>query len=352
MLSLTADSLPGIFAQDLNPFLAREVGRMVSLLRAIMGCAALAFGSTGLVVSAAAQEKVFVAVTAIVEHPALDAARDGVRDELKANGYEPGKNLRFEYESAQGNPTTAAQIARKLVGEGPNVIVPISTPSAQAVVAATKDIPVIFTAVTDPVGAKLVADAKKPGGNVSGVSDLSPIRKHLELIQQITPNAKRIGVPHNPGEANSLSLLKLLKQEAGPLGLQIVEAPATRSSDVLSAAQSLIGKADAIYIPTDNTIVSALEAVVRVGTENKIPVYAADTDSVPRGAMAALGFNYYDVGRQTGKMVLRVLKGEKPGDIPVEEVEITELHLNVSAAEKMGVTIPEAVLATAKNVVK
>lgn len=325
---------------------------MVSSLSALLGCVALAAGSAGFIASAAAQEKVFVAVTAIVEHPALDAARDGVRDELKANGYEPGKNLRFEYESAQGNPTTAAQIARQLVGEGPNVIVPISTPSAQAVVAATKDIPVIFTAVTDPVGAKLVPDAKKPGGNVSGVSDLSPIRKHLELIRQITPDAKRIGVPHNPGEANSLSLLQLLKQEAGPLGLQIVEAPATRSSDVLSAAQSLIGKADVMYVPTDNTVVSALEAVIRVGTENKIPVYAADTDSVPRGAMAALGFNYYDVGRQTGKMVLRVLKGEKPGDIPVEGVETTELHLNVNAAGKMGVTIPEAVLAGAKKVVK
>lgn len=325
---------------------------MARSFSALLACAAIAAAPISMAASASAQDKAFVAVTAIVEHPALDAARDGVRDELAANGYEPGRNLRFEYESAQGNPTTAAQIARQFVGEGPDVIVPISTPSAQAVVAATKDIPVIFTAVTDPVGAKLVADPKKPGGNVTGVTDLSPIRKHLELIQEITPNVKRIGVPHNPGEANSLSLLKLLKAEAGPLGLEIVEAPATRSSDVLGAAQSLIGKADAMYIPTDNTIVSALEAVIRVGTENKIPVYAADTDSVPRGAMAALGFNYYDVGRQTGKIVLRVLKGEKPDDIPVEGIEKTELFVNVSAAERMGVTVPKAVLDRAKEVVK
>lgn len=320
--------------------------------RGLLGFAALAAASVSFVAAAGAQDEAYVAVTAIVEHPALDAARDGVRDELKANGYEPGKTLRFEYESAQGNPTTAAQIARKLIGEGPDVIVPISTPSAQAVVAATKDIPVVFTAVTDPVGAKLVSNAEKPGANVTGVTDLSPIRKHLELIQEITPDAKRIGVPHNPGEANSLSLLNLLKQEAGPLGLEIVEAPATRSSDVLSAAQSLIGKADAMYIPTDNTIVSALEAVIRVGVENKMPVYAADTDSVPRGAVAALGFNYYDVGRQTGKIVLRVLKGEKPGDIAVEGIATTELYVNVSAAEKMGVTIPEGVIARAKEVVR
>ena len=325
---------------------------MALSFRGLLGFAALAAASVSFVAAAGAQDEAYVAVTAIVEHPALDAARDGVRDELKANGYEPGKTLRFEYESAQGNPTTAAQIARKLIGEGPDVIVPISTPSAQAVVAATKDIPVVFTAVTDPVGAKLVPNAEKPGANVTGVTDLSPIRKHLELIQEITPDAKRIGVPHNPGEANSLSLLNLLKQEAGPLGLEIVEAPATRSSDVLSAAQSLIGKADAMYIPTDNTIVSALEAVIRVGVENKMPVYAADTDSVPRGAVAALGFNYYDVGRQTGKIVLRVLKGEKPGDIAVEGIATTELYVNVSAAEKMGVTIPEGVLARAKEVVR
>jgi len=320
--------------------------------RALLASAAAAIFANGYVGIAAAQESVFVATTAIVEHPALDAARDGVRDELKANGYEEGKNLRFEYESAQGNPATAAQIARKLVGEKPNVIVPISTPSAQAVVAATKDIPVVFTAVTDPVGAKLVADAKKPGGNVTGVTDLSPIGKHLELIQEITPQAKRIGVLHNPGEANSLSLLQLLKAEADPRGLAIVEAPATKSSDVLSAAQSLIGKADVMYVPTDNTIVSALEAVIRAATDNNIPVYAADTDSVPRGAMAALGFNYYDVGRQTGKIVLRILKGEKPGDIPVEGIETTELYVNLKAAERMGVTIPESVIARAKQVVK
>jgi len=320
--------------------------------KALLAGAATAVIANGFVGVVGAQETVFVATTAIVEHPALDATRDGVRDELEANGYEEGKNLRFEYESAQGNPATAAQIARKLVGAKPHVIVPISTPSAQAVVAATKDIPVVFTAVTDPVGAKLVSDPKKPGGNVTGVTDLSPIGKHLELIQEITSNAKRIGVLHNPGEANSLSLLQLLKTEAGPRGLEIIEAPATKSSDVLSAAQSLIGKADVIYIPTDNTIVSALEAVIRVGTENKIPVYAGDTDSVPRGAMAALGFNYYDVGRQTGKIVVRILKGEKPGDIPVEGIETTELYVNLKAAERMGVTIPESVVARAKQVVK
>jgi putative ABC transport system substrate-binding protein len=301
---------------------------------------------------ALAAEQAAVAVTAIVEHPALDAVRDGVKAELAAGGYEDGKNLRFSYESAQGNPATAAQIARKLVGDRPDVIVPISTPSAQAVVGSTKDIPVVFTAVTDPVGAKLVKDAQKPGGNVTGMSDLSPIGKHLDLVKEITPDAKTLGVIYNPGEANSLTLLVLLKQEAPARGLTIKEAPAPKSADVLPAAQSLVGKADAIYVPTDNTVITALEAIVKVGQQNKLPVYAGDTDSVPRGAVAALGFNYFDVGRQTGRMVLRVLKGEKPGDLPVEGVEITELFVNPASAAAMGVTIPEAVLARAKTVVK
>ena len=321
------------------------------LRTAITGLSAAALTAAGLAFAAAAQE-VTVATTAIVEHPALDAARDGVRDELAAAGYKEGENLRFLYESAQGNPATAAQIARKFVGEAPDVIVPISTPSAQAVVSATNDIPVVFTAVTDPVGAKLVGDPKMPGGNVTGMSDLSPIGKHLDLVKEISPDAKSVGVPFNPGEANSVTLLELIKKEAPARGLTVIEAPATKSSEVLGAAQSLVGKADVIYVPTDNTIVSAFEAVVKVGVDNKVPVYAGDTDSVPRGAIAAVGFNYYDVGRQTGKMVVRVLKGEAPGTIAVEGVEMTELYVNPGMAEKMGVTIPDSVVAKAKEVVQ
>ncbi|HET6469933.1 MAG TPA: ABC transporter substrate-binding protein [Geminicoccaceae bacterium] len=317
------------------------------IMLAGLGSLALLWGAM-----AQAAETKAVAVTAIVEHPALDAARDGVRDALAEAGWREGENLRLSYESAQGNPATAAQIARKLVGEAPDVIVPISTPSAQAVVAATRDIPVVFTAVTDPVGAKLVESLERPGGNVTGMSDLSPIGKHLDLVKEITPEVRTLGVIYNPGEANSVTLLELLKQEAPARGLDIREAAAPRSSDVQAAARSLVGRVEAIYVPTDNTVVTALEAIVRIGTENRIPLYAGDTDSVPRGAMAALGFNYYDVGRQTGRIVLRVLEGESPGDIPVEGVEITELFVNPGAAERMGVTIPEVVIQRAKTVVR
>jgi putative ABC transport system substrate-binding protein len=322
------------------------------LSRCISLCAALALGGAAtLGWAAAAQDIKTVAVTAIVEHPALDAARKGIKDELAAAGYVEGHNLDFLFESAQGSPATAAQIARKFVGEAPDVIVPISTPSAQAVVAATKEIPVVFTAVTDPLGAKLVSSLERPGGNVTGMSDLSPIGLHLDLIKQIAPDTRQLGVIYNPGEANSVTLLELIRKEAPRRGLEIVEAAAPRSADVQTAAQSLVGKVDAIYVPTDNTVVTALEAVVKVGTDQQLPVFAGDTDSVARGAVAALGFNYYDLGRQTGRIVARVLEGASPGEIPVEGVQITELYVNPGAAEAMGVTIPQEMLERAKFVV-
>jgi len=248
---------------------------------------------------------------------------------------------------------TAGQIARKFVGDRPDVILAIATPSAQTVVSAARgSIPVVFSAVTDPMGAKLVNNMKKPGGNVTGVSDMSPIGKHLDLIKEISPNAKRVGVPFNPGEANAVSLLNMLKKEAPSRGLMIVEAPAPNTNSVLAAARSLVGRADVIYTPTDNTVVSALEGVVKVGMDSKLPVYAGDTDSVPRGAMAALGFDYYDVGRQTGQVVLRILKGENPGNIAVQGIDKTNLHVNPGTAMKMGVTLPDAIIKRADKVVK
>ena len=307
--------------------------------------------ATALAIPAKAQD-VTVAVTAIVEHPALDAARDGVKEALAEAGYKEGENLTFLYESAQGNPGTAAQIARQFIGEGPTVIVPISTPSAQAVVSATRDVPVVFTAVSDPVGAQLVKEMEKPGGNVTGISDMSPVADHVALIKEITPDAKSIGFLYNTAEANSISTLAALKEEAAKAGLEVIESVATKSSEVQGAARALVGRVDVLYIPTDNTIVSAFEAAVGVAEEAKLPLYAGDTDSVPRGALAALGFNYFDVGKQTGDVVVRVLKGEAPGDIPVRVAAGTDLVINKTAAEKIGLTFPEAVLSRATRVIE
>ena len=309
------------------------------------------FAATALILPAKAED-VTVAVTAIVEHPALDAARDGIKEALAEAGYKEGENLTFVYESAQGNPGTAAQIARQFVGDAPTVIVPISTPSAQAVVSATRDIPVVFTAVSDPLGAELIKDMEKPGGNVTGLSDMSPVADHVALIKEITPNAKSIGFIYNTAEANSVSTLAALKAEAEKAGLTIVESVATKSAEVQGAARALVGRVDVIYVPTDNTIVSAFEAAVGVAEEAKIPLYAGDTDSVNRGALAALGFNYFDVGKQTGEIVVRVLKGEKPGDIPVRVAAGTDLVINKKAAAKMGVTFPESITSRATKTIE
>ncbi len=312
----------------------------------------LALAATVALSMPARADDVTVAVTAIVEHPALDAVRDGVKDALAAAGYKEGENLTFLYESAQGNPATAAQIARQFAGEGPDVIVPISTPSAQAVVSSTRDIPVVFTAVSDPLGAQLVTDMEKPGANVTGISDMSPVAEHVALIKEIVPTAKSIGFLYNSGEANSVSLLAVLKTEAEKAGLTVVESAATKSAEVQGAARALVGRADVLYVPTDNTIISALEGAVAVAEEAKLPLFTADTDSVSRGSLAALGFNYRDVGKQTGEVVVRILKGENAGDIPVRIAAGSDLVINKAAATKMGVTFPESVLKRANRVVE
>ena len=323
----------------------------MSIRRFALAVAALA---APLVLSGApaGAQQTSVADTAIVEHPALDAVRDGVRDELDAAGYRPGENLAFTYRTAQGNPTIASQIARQFAGQDHDVIVPISTPSAQAVLSATDDVPVVFSAVTDPVAARLVRDPAAPQGRVTGVSDLSPVERQLALIREVMPEARTLGVIYNPGEANSVKILDLLKRHGPDFDLATVESVATKSSEVLSAARNLVGKADAVYIPTDNTIVSALESAIKVGIDNDMPIFAADTASVPRGAVMALGFDYYDLGRQTGRIVVRVLEGEKPADIPVQSVETTQLSVNPAAAERMGLTVPGSVMERADEVVE
>ena len=301
--------------------------------------------------TAVAQEK-SVAVTAIVEHPALDAVRDGVQAALKEAGYESGKNLKWQYQSAQGNTGTAAQIARKFVGDKPDAIVAIATPSAQAVVAATKTVPVVFSAVTDPVAAKLVPSWEASGTNVTGVSDLLALDKQMDLVKQVVPDAKRVGMVYNPGEANSVVVVKELQKLLPTMGMTLVEAAAPRSVDVSSAARSLVGKVDVIYTSTDNNVVSAYEALVKVGQDAKIPLVASDTDSVKRGAVAAYGINYRDLGEQTGRVVARILKGEAPGSIKPEVSTKLELFVNPAAAQKQGFELSEALIKSAAEVVK
>lgn len=291
-----------------------------------------------------------VAVSQIVEHPALDATRQGLIDGLKAKGYEQGKNLDFDYKTAQGNPAIAVQIARQFVGEQPDVLVGIATPTAQALVSATRSIPVVFTAVTDPVGAKLVKQLEQPGQNVTGLSDLSPVSQHVDLIKEIIPDVKAIGVVFNPGEANAVALVDLLKESAKAKGVEIVEATALKSADVQSATQAIAEKSDVIYAPTDNTVASAIEGMIVAANQAKTPVLAGATSYVEKGAIAGLGFDYYQVGVQTADYVAAILEGSEPGKLDVRIAKGSDLVVNKAAAEKLGITIPDSVLDRATSV--
>jgi len=320
---------------------------MKAVIKSMVGAAALVGACTQPL--ALAQS---VAVTTIVEHPALDAIRDGVKKTLEDAGYTEANGLRWQYQSAQGNTAVAAQIARQFVGAKPDVIVAIATPSAQAVVAATKTIPVVYTGVTDPVAAQLVPGWSASGTNVTGVSDALSLEQQVELIQRVVPNAKRVGIVYSPGEANSVVVVEQMRALLPKYGLTLVEAAAARTVDVGAAARSLVGKVDVIYTSTDNNVVSAYEAMVKVGNDAKLPLIAADSDSVKRGAVASLGVNYYDLGLQTGRQVLRILRGERPGNMASETSDKLELFVNIKAAAAQGVTLSDALIQSAAQIIE
>jgi len=289
-----------------------------------------------------------VSFNQIVEHPALDALRQGVKDELAAQKL----TVRYHDHIAQGNIATANLIAKQMLGEQPDVAVGIATPTAQACAQTIKNIPIVFAAVTDPVGAGLVQSLEKPGGNITGTTDMSPIDRQLELILEFLPKLKTIGVIYNSGEVNSVTLVRVLKEEASKKGISVEEATVSNSAGVFQAAKSLIGRVEAVYIPTDNTVVSAFEAITQVGYQAKLPIFAADTDSVARGAVAALAIDYYKMGRQTGEMVSRVFKGANPAEMPVETLREFQIHLNPGSAAKMGLAVPEALLKKADKIIE
>lgn len=297
-------------------------------------------------------EKVLrIGISQIVEHPALDAVRKGFTDDLQENGYREPERVSYDYKNAQNNRAVSGQIARNLVGAGMDLILTISTPSSQDAAAATKQIPVLFSAVTDPVAAGLVKSLESPGGNVSGTMDRSPTSRQMDLVREILPHAKTLGVLYNAGEVNSVASVKDIEREAAKRGMSVVKASAVSSAAVRPAVESLVGKVDAVQVPTDNTVVLALESVVKVCRDNKIPLFAADVDSVTRGAIAALAVDYYRLGRQTGAMARRIFDGkDKISALPVESQKDLVLYVNPGQAGKMGVKLPEAVRKRASKI--
>lgn len=290
-----------------------------------------------------------VSISQIVEHPSLDAMRDGFKDRLKEAGFD----VIYNEHIAQGNQATNIQIANQIKGENPDLVLTVTTPSSQAVAQKIKDIPVLFTGVTDPVAAGLVKSLMLPGKNISGMTDMSPVLRQVELIKEFMPEVKTIGTIYNAGEANSIVLTNLLKEICKDFGIKVEEASIANSSGVYQAAKSLVGKCDAIYIPLDNTVVSGLEAAIKVCRQNKLPIFSADTDSVERGTVAALAVDYYRMGLQTADMAARILGGkDKPAEMPVETLQNLRLFVNEKAAAKMGVKIPQQVIDRADKVIK
>lgn len=306
----------------------------------------------GLAVQGVSAQTYTISVNQFVEHPALDAVLQGFQDYLK----DKDLDVKYNVHNAQANMGTATQIAKQMIGEKPDLLMAIATPSAQAVAQANSKAPAdmqrpfLFTAVTDPVAAGLVADITAPGGMITGVSDLLPLDKHIEMVLTYMPNLKKLGILYNAGEANSKANVEGIKKIGQEKGFELVEATASKTADVYQAAKSLVGRVDAVFIPTDNTIVSALESVIKVGVQNQMPIFAADVDSVERGAIAAMGFDYYKHGYQTGGMAERIMKGEKPADMAVEFQVDLELHINKIYSEKMGVTPPPVLVQQATKI--
>jgi putative tryptophan/tyrosine transport system substrate-binding protein len=298
------------------------------------------------------EKTVKIGITQIVEHPSLDAAREGFIEALKDAGYEEGKNLKIDYQNAQGDMNNNASIAQKFVSDKSDLILAIATASAQAAVQATKDIPVLFTAITDPVGAELVQSMEKPGGNATGTSDTHPdaIKNTIGAIKKFIPDAKKVGIIYNNGEPNSVVNVKNAKEALEAEGLQVVETTISASTEVKQAAESMVGRVDVLYIPKDNTVVAALESVITVANDKDIPMFVGEGDSVKRGAFASYGLDYHDLGYTTGKMAVEILEGKKPSDIPVGYPENLELVINKKAAEEEGITLTDEMIKDAKIV--
>lgn len=290
--------------------------------------------------SGSKEEKTYkIGISQYVDHPSLNAATDGFKKAIEDSGLK----VEFDPQTAAGDNSLNTTIANNFVSSGVDLIFANATPSAQAAAAATSEIPIIFTSVTDAVGAELVASMEAPGKNVTGTIDLHPdtIAKTVAFLKEL--GVKKVGMVYNAGEQNSVAQVTEVKKIAAEQGLSIEEASAATSADVKQAAESLVGKAEAFYIITDNTVVSALESVIDVAAANQLPLVVGELDSVERGGLAAYGFQYYDIGYEAGQMAVKILKGEAtPAETPVQYPQNLKLVVNKKVADSLGIDIKDS----------
>lgn len=323
-----------------------SVFMLVLLLISLSGCGATKKAPS----SNATPEKKKIGIVQIVEHPSLNTIRESFIQQLEKEGFKDGENVIIDYQNAQGDQTNLKTICQKFANNKYDLIVAIATPSAQAAVGETKEIPIVFSACTDPLGSGLVSNMERPGQNVTGTSDAVSAEKIMELAKRITPNIKTIGALYNSSETNSISVINNLKEYARKNGMKVVEATVTNSSEVQQATNSLVGKVDAIFSPIDNTVASAMPVVAQVANKAKIPVYVGADSMVRDGGLATYGINYKVLGRETARMAAEILNGKKAGDIPVRTISDVDIYINKDTAKAIGITIPEDVLREAAQV--
>ena len=311
----------------------------------------LFFATGGVAAPAAASDTVLIGISKIVAHPALDAIEKGIQEAVRA-GY---PDARFDTQNANGEMSTASSIAQKFKAENVTLAVGIATPTAQALVNALRDRPVIYSAVTDPVGAGLIGSTEKGEKNIAGISDMTPVKAQIELLNRIKP-IKSLGHVYASSEANAVSLAAIARQVCKRMGIKFIETTVSNSAEVKQAVQTIAGRVDGIYISNDNTVVSALAAVTSVAHKYGIPVMSADPSSAETTpVLAAWGFDYYKMGKATGRLVVRILDGEKPADIPtlfMTDASDVDLLINLDVANELGLTFPEDVIANANSIIE
>lgn len=292
--------------------------------------------------SQAGAEKTSIGIIQYAEHVALDSAREGFIDALKDNGYVDGDNISIDLQNAQGDQSNLSTISDRFVSNKVDLVLAIATPAAQAIAGKTTEIPILATAITDFEEARLVDSNEAPGRNVSGTSDMNPVKEQVELLVKLAPEAKTIGVIYASAEENSIVQASIAKETIENMGLNYTEVTVTNTNDVQQATLSLVDQCDAIYIPTDNILASAMPTVYGATSATKTPVVCGETGMVKSGGLATWGINYYDLGYQTGEMALGILKGEKqPADMPVQLSLTYDYAINGTIAEEFGIAIPE-----------
>lgn len=328
----------------------------LSMALAMAGCgsSAASSGSASGSASAEAKEGAFkIGIIQLVEHDALDKAREGFIEDLKENGFVDGENIIIDYQNAQADQSNLKTISQRFVQNDDDLILAIATGAAQSVAAETSDIPILGTAITDYEAAQLVESNDAPGGNVSGTTDLTPVEKQVELLKEMMPDVKTLGVLYNSSEVNSEIQAQMAQEAAEKEGIECKTATVTNTNDIAQVMESIAGDVDAIYIPTDNTFASAMATVSKIAEEYKLPTICGEQGMVESGGLATVGIDYYKLGKQTGEMAVKILKdGANVAEMPIESLDDTNICLNIDTAEAIGYEFPQSVTDKAAYLIK